>query len=200
MPKLKDSLEAAAMASISAATSKRWWLDVNGRPDGPHTAEAVLAAFRSGRIAVTTRVCPEGGSEWKPLSAWPEWSALTTCPATESAGGDLREVALWHRRFSIGILAIIIGGLLVRAADSASLTIFALLATTFLQVLLVVGLCRSMKLGSIVIRGIATAIPYLGLIPLFLVSRKATKRLSAAGIPVGLLGAKVPLNDPSSSR
>ena len=187
------------MTSISAATSKRWWLDVNGQPDGPHTAEAVVTAFRTGRVGSTTRVCPEGGSEWRPLSAWPEWSALTTSPVTESAG-DLRDVALWHRRFSLGILAIIIGGLFVRAADFAPLTVFALLATTSLQVLLVVGLCRSLKLGSIVIWGVATAIPYLGLIPLFLVSRKATKRLSTAGIPVGLLGAKVPVNDPSSSR
>lgn len=188
------------MASISAANSKRWWLDVNGQPDGPHMADAVETAFRTGRVTATTRVCPEGGSEWKPLSAWPEWSALTTSPAPESAGGDLREVALWHRRFSLGILAIILGGLFVRAADSAPLTVFALLATTAVQVLLVVGLCRSMKMGSIPMWGVATAIPYLGLIPLFLVSRKATKQLSAAGTSVGLLGAKVPVNDPSSSR
>lgn len=188
------------MAAIPAETSKRWWLERNNRPDGPYTTEVVMAEFRSGRIGSTTRVCPEGGSEWRALSAWPEWSVLTPPPATSPAGGDLREVAVWHRRFSLGILAIIIGGLIVRGADSAPLTIFALLATTFLQVLLVVGLCRSMRSGSIVVWGAATAIPYLGLIPLFLVSRKATKRLSAAGIPVGLLGAKVPVNDPSSSR
>ena len=125
---------------------------------------------------------------------------LTPPPVMSSTGGNLRELAVWHRRFSLGILTIIVGGLFVRAADSAPLTIFALLATTFLQVLLVIGLCRSMRLSSIVAWGVATAIPYLGLIPLFLVSRKATKRLSAAGIPVGLLGAKVPMSDPSASR
>lgn len=180
------------MATISAASSNRWWLDVNGRPDGPHTTEAVIATFRAGHIAATTRACPEGGSEWRPLSAWPQWSVLSSPPATVSTGGDLREIALWHRRFSLGILAIIVGGLVVRGADSAPLTIFALLATTFAQVLLVIGLCRSLAVRSVVVWGVVTAVPYLGLIPLFLVSRKATKRLAAAGIPVGLFGAKVP--------
>ena len=180
------------MASISAGPSRRWWLERNGRPDGPFTTGAVMAEFRSGRIASTTRVCPEGGNEWRALSAWSEWSVLTPPPTTASVSGDLREIAVWHRRFSLGILAIIVGGLVVRWVDSAPLTIFALLATTFLQVLLVIGLCRSMAVRSIVVWGIVTAVPYLGLIPLFLVSRKATKRLTAAGIPVGLLGAEVP--------
>lgn len=75
---------------------------------------------------------------------------------------------------------------------SPPLTVFALLATSVVQVLLVVGLCRSMKISSIVIWGVATAIPYLGLIPLFLVSRKATKQLSTAGIPRRIVGCEGP--------
>lgn len=180
------------MSSISAETSKSWWLDLNGRPDGPRTTEAVTIELRAGRIAPTTRVCPVGGNEWRPLAAWPEWSSPATSPVTVSSGDDLREIAVWHRRFSLGILAIIVGGLIVRGVDSTPLTVFALLATTFVQVLLVIGLCRSMAVRSVVLWGVVTAIPYLGLIPLFLMSRKATARLTAAGIPVGLLGAQAP--------
>lgn len=179
------------MKTLSTQTRQRWWLDVNGRPDGPHATEAILADLQSGRMAPTTRACPEGGAEWRPLTTWPEWSSWTSISASESSTAtDLRTLSIWHRRFTLGILAIMLGAFLLQAIDSTPLTIFGLLATSFLQVLLTVGLCRALGFRSYVFWAIVTAVPFIGAIPLFLISRKATKRLKAAGISVGLLGAK----------
>jgi len=186
-------MEPFAMKPTSTRMKKRWWLDANGRPDGPYPTDSITTALHAGRIALTTRICPEGGTEWRPLNAWSEWSVVPLPPHSgPSADAGLRGLAIWHRRFTLGMLAIIVGALFVRTADSTPLTVFALLATTFLQVLLVVGLCRAMTSRATVLWAIVTAVPYLGLIPLLLVSRRATKRLKAAGVAVGLLGAKFP--------
>lgn len=60
----------------SSETPTRWWLALNGRPDGPRTIAYVTAGLQSGQLSLTTPVCPEGSSEWRPLGTWPELASL----------------------------------------------------------------------------------------------------------------------------
>lgn len=55
----------------SNPTSTRWWLAVDGQPDGPRTTAYITAALQAGRLSSLTPVCPEGGCEWRPLATWP---------------------------------------------------------------------------------------------------------------------------------
>lgn len=66
------------MNTTSTATSTRWWLALDGRPDGPRTIAYITAAVQAGQVTLTTPACPEGGCEWKPLAIWPELAALAT--------------------------------------------------------------------------------------------------------------------------
>lgn len=63
---------------MNSPTTKRWWLAVNGRADGPRTATFINAALQSGQIDSTTEVCPEGGAEWIPLTACSEFACTST--------------------------------------------------------------------------------------------------------------------------
>lgn len=60
----------------------RWWLALNGRPDGPRSIAYVTAGLQTGQFSMTTPVCPEGGSEWRPLATWP---ALASVAQTSAA-------------------------------------------------------------------------------------------------------------------
>jgi hypothetical protein len=55
----------------SSESPTRWWLALNGRPDGPRSTAYVTAGVQTGQLSMTTPVCPEGGSEWRPLGTWP---------------------------------------------------------------------------------------------------------------------------------
>lgn len=66
--------------SIDTSQS-RWWLALDGRPDGPRTTAYVTAALQSGSISLTTPICAEGGNQWQPLGTRPEFAAFTQIPA-----------------------------------------------------------------------------------------------------------------------
>lgn len=66
------------MNTTSKVTGTRWWLALDGRPDGPRTIAYITAAVQAGQVTLTTPACPEGGCEWKPLSIWPELAAVST--------------------------------------------------------------------------------------------------------------------------
>lgn len=66
--------------SIDSSTS-RWWLALDGRPDGPRTTAYVTAALQSGAITLITPICAEGGNLWQPLGAHPEFVALSQVPS-----------------------------------------------------------------------------------------------------------------------
>lgn len=66
--------------SIDSSTS-RWWLALDGRPDGPRTTAYVTAALQSGTISLTTPICAEGGNQWQPLGTRPEFAASAQAPS-----------------------------------------------------------------------------------------------------------------------
>ncbi|MCE9606408.1 MAG: DUF4339 domain-containing protein [Planctomycetia bacterium] len=61
---------------------RRWWLSVDSKVVGPRTETFIVAGLQSGQLSSTTQACPEGGAEWRPLSAWPEWQAHATSGAS----------------------------------------------------------------------------------------------------------------------
>ena len=86
--------------------------------------------------------------------------------------------------FGAGLLLVILPSLI--ALLGASLSIAATLAR-----IVFVGLLASKVYGSrllALLLAILAALPWIGLIPLFVVNRKATQVLRAAGYHVGLLG------------
>ena len=57
--------------STNTATS-RWWLALDGKPDGPRTTAYITAALQTGTLSLMTPACPEGDCRWQPLGTWPE--------------------------------------------------------------------------------------------------------------------------------
>ena len=66
---------------MESYSSRRWWLAINGRADGPHVTAHVFAMAQARQIELETQACPEGGQEWRPLLAWPEFAAMQTVPS-----------------------------------------------------------------------------------------------------------------------
>jgi len=58
------------MSTNTAAA--RWWLALDGKPDGPRTAAYITAALQTGTLSLMTPACPEGDCRWQPLGTWPE--------------------------------------------------------------------------------------------------------------------------------
>lgn len=61
---------------LTIDSEQRWWLAVDGRPDGPFTTGYVSTALQAGRLSAMSLVCPQGDAEWKPLAAWPGLAKL----------------------------------------------------------------------------------------------------------------------------
>lgn len=76
--------------SNAVESPARWWLAVDGRPDGPRTTTYITAALQAGQLTALTPICPEGGCEWRPLATWPAFAAMT--PAADSPPSPLRVV------------------------------------------------------------------------------------------------------------
>ncbi len=52
----------------------------DGKPYGPVSAEQIKQWYQEGRINGLTKVCAEGGADWKALMAWPELQVLVATP------------------------------------------------------------------------------------------------------------------------
>lgn len=54
----------------------RWWLALDGKPDGPRTMAYITAALQTGAVSLMTPACPEGDCRWQPLGTWPELAEI----------------------------------------------------------------------------------------------------------------------------
>ncbi len=70
----------------------------DGKEYGPIDAVQLRQWIAEGRISAQTMVQPDGGTDWKPLSAFPDFSAPSalsnSAPAPVFAGDNRREAAL----------------------------------------------------------------------------------------------------------
>ena len=51
-----------------------WWLHFCGHATGPYSTAAILDGLRSGGFSAGMQVCPEGSSQWQPISTWPQFT------------------------------------------------------------------------------------------------------------------------------
>lgn len=54
----------------------RWWLLIDGRPEGPHSQAYILACLNAAQLRGDTLACLDGGQDWKTLSTWPQFAAF----------------------------------------------------------------------------------------------------------------------------
>lgn len=54
----------------------RWWLLIDGRPEGPHGQAYILACLNAAQLRGDTLACLDGGQDWRPLSSWPQFAAF----------------------------------------------------------------------------------------------------------------------------
>jgi hypothetical protein len=72
-------------ATDAEEVDPRWWLSSQGKSEGPYSPGYVLAALKTNGIPATTHACPVGGSDWKPVGAWPIFcDAVRTSSAASS--------------------------------------------------------------------------------------------------------------------
>lgn len=175
----------------------RWYVAVNGQPQGPYEQQQIHTWIRSGQINRATLICPEGGQEWRVINQWPPFAGVASGPtiATSRArqgGPSLRTIAIWHRRFTLGILGIGLAyAIPMFAADALPFAVAALcwLLAAAGQVALIIGLLTALG-RSVGLLAVIAVLPLVGALVLLIVSRDATNRLTKAGVPVGLLGPK----------
>lgn len=80
----------------SATTQQRWWVAGASGAEGPYVEEHVLSWLSSGQLSATTLLCPEGGSEWRAVSAWPQFAPPPPPPIPEQFAIDPHVVSVRH--------------------------------------------------------------------------------------------------------
>jgi hypothetical protein len=190
----------------------KWYVLSNGAAQGPYEQSHVLAWLTAGQMPYETQVCPVGAQSWQPASHWQVFAPLShasgfeafspqsfnpyVSPSTSrSARGPvpgMRLLAIWHRTFTISVLIL---GFSFAALSTLPLPpIFGWLffiECWLSQIVVSGGLAYAIgSTGGWVCVGFSL-IPYLGLIPFFILSRIATKKLQKNGVKVGLFGPRI---------
>jgi hypothetical protein len=106
-------------------------LGVDGREYGPATAEQLRQWIREGRASAQTKAQAEGTTEWKPVSAFPEFADL--------AGGPAPSPGAPPAAGSVDANTVDIGACISRAWTLLSGNFWRLVGTTLLILLLVGG-------------------------------------------------------------
>lgn len=67
----------------------QWWLIEGGQPSGPFTGAELSSRLGNGKLSGDTLACPGGGTEWRPLSRWPQFfaNAPSAIPLSPSRAG-----------------------------------------------------------------------------------------------------------------
>lgn len=71
-PQKKETLMSDASLPASAQPvepnrEERWWIERDGRQDGPHSAAFLAVLLREGKISLATMTCKVGATEWQEL-------------------------------------------------------------------------------------------------------------------------------------
>ena len=150
--------------------------------------DAGIAVNLFGPTSIPSQAAPDHA---KNISSLPYDRVYRTQSTADADDPQLHSIATWHRRFSWGILGIAAAYFsIVNREPTSPVLIWSLwLIAVAAQATLAFGLLNALGRKPWPL-AIAAAIPFLGNIPLLMVSRDATKRLVQAGIPVGLFGPK----------
>ncbi len=70
------------MAGRATAPVPKWWIVKGGHREGPYDQANVIIWLEEGVVAPSTIAVPDGGSQQKPLSEWPEFAEVVARLAT----------------------------------------------------------------------------------------------------------------------
>ena len=96
-----------------ASSDTRYWLETESHPIGPFTAGEVHDLLQAGQATWTTRACPVGRSDWRPLLAMPGFGpapsaqgSVAPSAGTASQGRSPTTAAmpLFDRLLGVGVL------------------------------------------------------------------------------------------------
>ena len=78
---MNDSPEGTVTEQLDAAADRaesvsKWWVVIDGKPEGPHSAAYIALLIEERRIKPTTLVCEVGQFEWQPVAASNELMAV----------------------------------------------------------------------------------------------------------------------------
>jgi hypothetical protein len=65
-------------------TTRKYWLSLGGKPQGPHAAEQIRVALMRRLVTPETLACPEGDRQWTPLGQLAEFRAAAPPPTRSS--------------------------------------------------------------------------------------------------------------------
>jgi len=100
---------------------------------------------------------------------------------------QLDAISGWTRALNVCMVGVILLVVFLLPTDYG---LVAVVAAALLQFIPTLGLTSVMRMRSALLWSILALIPYLGLIPLLIVSRKSTALLRRSGYRVGFLGAR----------
>ena len=81
-------------------------IGADGKEYGPITLEQLREWIRQGRVCLQTQVRPEGGGDWRPLSAYPDLAPVAAPPLPPPNIGDRAS-----KKIVAGVCGILIGAL-----------------------------------------------------------------------------------------
>lgn len=55
-------------------------IGADGKEYGPVSTEQLREWIQQGRVGLPTQACPEGSTDWKPLSSYPEFASIPATP------------------------------------------------------------------------------------------------------------------------
>jgi TM2 domain-containing membrane protein YozV len=86
-------------------------IGVDGRPYGPISASQLRAWIAENRVNAQTLMQPDGATEWKPMSAFPEFAdAFTAKPPPPVLGSPQSQSDKASKKIVAGICGILLGG------------------------------------------------------------------------------------------
>ena len=194
----EDQSRLPHLPSANFPLQRQWWVGVTGgQSSGPFGQSQLLTALSTGKLTAATLVCPVGESIWRPIALWPEFAAAAAGerPANLDASGhipaesahlapNIRTLADNHSLFTVGMVLLIV----TTSFGFARPLLF--IPASAAQFWLDYKLATALDDKHPVRWSMATVVPVVGLFFLFLLSRRATKTLQAAGIKIGLSGSK----------
>jgi len=184
-----------------------WHYTQNKTPHGPVSEAELKQLAQRGELLADSLVWREGMSEWVraetihglfpeqrllqnhtiapplPPPIQPPVSGTSRATSNTSGSGNLREIALRQRWLLLSILGYF-----------PAFYVWQLLFVVIpLEVACFSLLANSLKwpTGKTLVYAVLMLIPYLGILFLLLLNQSATKRLQAAGVRVGFMGASI---------
>ena len=171
-----------------------WWVFDGNKPSGPYEQPQLLTWLSTGQLTGASFVCPVGDRTWRPISQCREFVAPTAGEQIHGTGGeadsapgspaipDVRMLANQHADFTMGMVCLIV------TTSFGFVRPLLFIPVSIVQYWLAYKLSKALGYRHPVRWGVATVIPVLGLLFLFVLSRRATHALQQAGIKVGLGG------------